>query len=314
MKIEYDPGLIEEVVFKTIKLREEKGDNVLSDEYHALTDPIYENFPLEERSVQFRKVEWDFFKKLGFSKLIEEAFKEYPQVEGKVAGGVIAKAKNTQDEGSNLVKSLDASGKKRIIVKLLPDRFHEGAVLQKILHHELMHVMDMLDDTFGYRDERLGVNPMEENIICDRYKTFWDIFVDSRLVKQGKETVVSKEGRYQEFDALYQSFPLETKRAIFNTLWEDGSLTHDKILELAEDVNKVMAIADKGGQPGRTKKSHLLGAQCPLCQFRTYDWVEDPEQEPHLVKAIQEEFPNWVIDDGVCERCAEVYKLQSVIS
>ena len=47
MKIEYDPGLIEEVVFKTIKLREEKGDNVLSDEYHALTDPIYENFPLE---------------------------------------------------------------------------------------------------------------------------------------------------------------------------------------------------------------------------------------------------------------------------
>ena len=104
MKIEYDPSLIEEVIFRELKAREEKGDYSLTVEYHSFTDPVYENFPLDERPAQFKKIEWDFFKKLGFPKVITEVFDEFPEIEGKVAGGVIAKALNPFDEGSNLIK------------------------------------------------------------------------------------------------------------------------------------------------------------------------------------------------------------------
>ena len=311
MKLEFDPGLIEEVVFKAMKLKEESGDSAFLDEYHTFADPIYENHTPDERPAKFRKIEWDFFRKMGFYKAIEEIFLEFSEIDGLVAGGVVAKARSQFDEGSNLVKGPDLEpGKKRVVIKLLAERFHDNVFLKKLIRHELMHVVDMLTASFGYKDERLGLNPMEESIIKERYSTIWDIYVDSRLISQGKETVVDKEGRYLEFAALYHGFPSDVNEAIFNALWEDRTLTHDRILALAENVNKVMAIADDLviGKAERKKRTLLPGAQCPLCEFRTYNWVENIEQEPHLVKAVQEEFPNWMPDDGICERCLEVYR------
>ena len=57
MKLEYDPGLIEEVIFRELTAREEKGDFAFALEYHSSVDPVYENFPSEERASQFRKIE-----------------------------------------------------------------------------------------------------------------------------------------------------------------------------------------------------------------------------------------------------------------
>jgi hypothetical protein len=317
MKIEFDPNLIEEVIFRELRVREEKGDFSLTNEYHSLTDPVYENFPLDERPAQFKRIEWDFFKKLGFSGIIKEVFDEFPGLEGKVAGGVVIKALNHFDEGANLTKGpSDEVSKKRAAIKVLPERFQDVAYLKKIVRHELMHVIDMVDESFGYRDERLGCNPMEESIIRERYSTFWDIFVDSRLIRKGKETVSDKEGRKGEFVLLYKQIPFEVKAAIFDVLWQDAQLTHDRILELSKDVNKVMKIAE--GLPikrvEKTKKTLLPGAQCPLCQFRTYHWVDNLEQEPYLVDAIKKDFPEWGPEDGACERCIEVYRVRSFTS
>ena len=133
---------------------------------------------------------------------------------------------------------------KRIVVKLLPDRFQEIPYLKKLVRHELMHASDMLSEPYGYRDERLGGNPMEESIVKERYSTFWDIFVDGRLIRKGSETISDKESRYREFESLYKKIPDEMKIAIFDVLWQDDNLTHDKILGLAKDVNEVIKISD----------------------------------------------------------------------
>jgi len=187
--------------------------------------------------------------------------------------------------------------------------------LKRMIRHELMHVSDMLSESFGYRAERLGCNPMEESIVKERYSIFWDIFVDSRLIRKGKETVSDKEGRYKEFESLYKKILPEVKMAIFDMLWQDESLTHDRMLELAKDVNKVMKIAE--GLPikhvQKVKKTLLPGAQCPLCQFRTYHWVDNIEQEPYLVDVIKKDFPDWKPEDGACERCVEAYKVRSSV-
>ncbi|MEK7789883.1 MAG: hypothetical protein AAB283_08215, partial [Planctomycetota bacterium] len=194
MKLEFDPSLIEEVVFGELKARDQKGDFAFALEYHSSIDPVYENFPLDERPSQFKKIEWVFFKKLEFPKVIKEIFDEFPELEGRAAGGVIAKAVNPFDEGSYLTKGMNQeAGQKRIVVKLLPDRFQEIPYLKKLVRHELMHASDMLSEPYGYRDERLGGNPMEESIVKERYSTFWDIFVDGRLIRKGSETISDKE-------------------------------------------------------------------------------------------------------------------------
>lgn len=316
MKLEFDPALIEEVIFGELKTREAKGDFSLTLEYHSCVDPVYENFPSEERPSQFRKIEWDFFRKLNIPKAIKEIFDEFPELEGRAAGGVIARAVNPFDEGSYLTKGMNQEvGLKRIVVKLLADRFLDIPYLRKLVRHELMHASDMLSETYGYRDERLGGNPMEESIVKERYSVFWDIYIDSRLIRKEKETISDKEGRYLEFEALYKKIPDEVKRAIFDVLWQDESFTHDKILLLAKDANEVIKISD-----GLTivpsykrKKTISPGAQCPLCQFRTYHWAENVEQDAYLVGAIKKDFPDWESDDGVCGQCVESYKVKSPV-
>lgn len=316
MKLEFDPSLIEEVIFSELKSREEKGDFTLTLDYHSCIDPIYEKFPLDERPSQFKKIEWDFFQKLGLPKLIKEIFDEFPELEKKACGGVIAKAANNFDEGAYLTKGMNQeSGQKKIVVKLMPDRFMAIPYLKKLVRHELMHASDMLSETYSYRDERLGGNPMEESIVKERYCTFWDIYVDSRLITKGKETLSDKAGRYAEFDALYRKIPDEVKIAIFDVLWQDEHLTHDKILSLAKDVNELIKISD--GLPIKhslkKKKTILPGAQCPLCQFRTYQWAEGIEQDAYLVNEIKKDFPDWEPEDGVCGQCVEAYKVRKSV-
>ena len=316
MKLEFDPSLIEEVIFGELKAREEKGDFSFTLEYHSRIDPVYENFPSEERPSQFKKIEWDFFKKIESPKIIREIFDEFPELEGKVAGGVIAKAVNPFDEGSYLTKGMNqAAGQKRIVVKLLPDRFQESSYLRKLIRHELMHASDMLSESYGYRDERLGGNPMEESIVKERYSTFWDIFVDGRLIRKGRETIADREIRYREFESLYKMIPDEVKTAIFDVLWQDEHLTHDKILGLAKDANEVMKISDglTISPSFKRKKTISPGAQCPLCQFRTYHWAENIEQDAYLVDAIKKDFPRWEPEDGVCGQCVEAYKVRVTV-
>jgi len=316
MKLEFDPSLIEEVIFGELKAREEKGDFSFTLEYHSRIDPVYENFPSEERPSQFKKIEWDFFKKIESPKIIREIFDEFPELEGKVAGGVIAKAVNPFDEGSYLTKGMNqAAGQKRIVVKLLPDRFQESSYLRKLVRHELMHASDMLSESYGYRDERLGGNPMEESIVKERYSTFWDIFVDGRLIRKGRETIADREIRYREFESLYKKIPDEVKTAIFDVLWQDEHLTHDKILGLAKDANEVMKISDglTISPSFKRKKTISPGAQCPLCQFRTYHWAENIEQDAYLVDAIKKDFPRWEPEDGVCGQCVEAYKVRVTV-
>ena len=117
MRLEFDPSLIEEVIFGELKAREGKGDFSFTLEYHSCIDPVYENFPLDERPSQFKKIEWDFFKKLEFPKAIKEIFDEFPDLEGKAAGGVIAKAANPFDEGSYLTKGMNQeAGQKGLLL------------------------------------------------------------------------------------------------------------------------------------------------------------------------------------------------------
>lgn len=304
MKIHYDPSLIEAVVVMAIKRREEAGDLHPLQQYHALTDPIYERVPLKAREAGFEKVHREFFLQLGFGEAPTEALEEFPGLEGKVEEVFIGKALSRQEEGADL-----GHDRTRIGVKVRPERFGDSQALRSYLRHELQHLADMLDPAFGYvREERLASSPAEENFIRERYRLIWAVFIDGRFARQGKETIATKGERFRDFETLCPKFPHPQRLVIFESLFGAERLTHAEILAMAKDPNCLLERVGEDSLGGLPQRVLLPGSPCPLCRFPTYSWAEAFEEE--VIELIKRDFPNWQPQEGACERCSEVYSVR----
>ncbi|MEK6660665.1 MAG: hypothetical protein AABY63_02160, partial [candidate division NC10 bacterium] len=203
---------------------------------------------------------------------------------------------------------------KRIGVRLRADRFLNLPALHRYLRHELLHVVDLLDPGFGYEGEiRLAVaSPAEENIIRNRYRLLWCLSIDARLEAAGGEPLADRNSHGREFDAQYRKFSPTIREAIFVRLWRPEPLSHSLLLQMATGSQALLRIAGDPGPIGSETPRHvpLPGSPCPLCRFPSYHFVEDHNALGALVTEIQQDFPDWRIDDGLCERCLEGYALR----
>ncbi len=313
-EIIYDSQLVDDIVFKGLAEREGRGDTELFNKYHELRDEIYE-IEQDDRPKRFRDLDNDFFHRLGYDIFLKEILDEYPGIKDKIEEVHIRRATTKQNEGSNVVDN----GKK-VIVRLYPEQFIEGGKeMHKVLAHELMHVSDMMDEGFGYSAVHFDCSPMEERIMRDRYRLFWDIYVDSRLEREGKEPVGSKEDRKKEFDSFFSKIPDDTRNSIFEKMWGGKEpLNHPRMIELSKDVDKIIAIAKEGSFTDESNHENeaekigpLPGTTCTLCGFPSFEWVEDIESDEEVVKILKEDFPDWSPHDGVCPRCMEYYKVRA---
>jgi hypothetical protein len=100
-------------------------------------------------------------------------------------------------------------------------------------------------------------------------------------------------------------------------MWEaEEPMAHDRMVELSKDTNKVLALAagDRSSEEliEDTKElGPLPGTTCTLCGFPSFDWVEEAAKDEETAKVINEDFPDWKPQDGVCSRCAEYYKVKA---
>lgn len=281
MKVGYDPYLIEDAVFVEVKRREEAGDLGLYKEYQDLADKVYESASLEEREEEFKKLHWTCFCKLGFGEAVGKVLEEFPGI----AEVTMLKAVADFEEGADLKEG-------RGVLWLIPSRFLDIPRLEVYLRHELMHLADMLSDDFGYVKER--ASPPQQV----RYGLQWDIYIDSRLIRMGRETVSDKEGRSREFEELYRRLPKADRGAIFENLWQRERLTHKEIWEKARDGDGLLA-----------RNGVLLpGSSCPLCKFPFHAWTSKLKEED-VIAAIRTDFPLWDPREGACDRCVEVYRI-----
>lgn len=309
----YDSQFVDDIVYKGLAEREKNGDLELYKEYHEQRDAIYD---IEQglRPKKFRELDSDFFKRLGYDSLLNEMLDEYPNLKENIEEVHVRRATTKQNEGSNVVDK----GRK-IIIRLYPELFVEGKRIRKIVRHELMHVSDMMDESFGYRVENFDCSPMEERILQDRYRLFWDIFVDGRLEKEGKETIACKEDRKREFDSFLKKIPKEPRDLIFEKIWcGEVPVTHNKMVEMSKDINNILALAVGSEYKNLDeikeeiqKSGPLPGTICTLCGFPSYNWVEDIGNDEEIVGIIKEDFPDWSLSDGVCARCDEYYKVKA---
>ncbi|MFQ5686220.1 MAG: hypothetical protein ACE5GV_06115 [Candidatus Scalindua sp.] len=311
--IVYDQQLVDDIVYKGLAKQEASGDIALYNEYHEKRDAIYD-MEEERRPRKFRELDNDLFNRLGCDVYIKEVFDEYTDIKEKIESVHVRRATTKQNEGSNVVDE----GRK-VIIRLYPEIFIEGSnEIRRVIRHELMHVSDMMDEKFDYNvNEEFSNSPMEERIMRDRYRLFWDISVDGRLTNKGLETPVSREERKREFDSFFSKIPEGSRDMIFSKMWDaEEPMTHNRMVELSKDTNKVLALAAGSRSADElieeTKKlGPLPGTTCTLCGFPSFDWVEEAARDEDIVKILKEDFPDWKLQDGVCSRCAEYYKVKA---
>ena len=273
----------------------------------TLTDPIYERIPLEAREGEFEKVHREFFLHLGFGEALPKALGEFPGLEGRVEAVFIGNAVTRQEEGADL-----GHDRTRIGVKVRPERFGDSQGLRTYLRHELQHLADMLDPAFGYvREERLASSPAEENLIRERYRLIWAVFIDGRFGRQGKETIATKGERFRDFETLYSRFSHPQRLVIFESLFGAERLTHAEILAMAKDPNSLLERVGEVSLGELPQRVLLPGSPCSLCRFPTYSWAEAFEEE--VIGLIKRDFPDWQPQEGACERCSEVYSVRRLV-
>jgi hypothetical protein len=302
MELRFQPSLIQEVIDAFIEKTEREGDPTFYKEFHELADPIYENFPLDDREPEFQKLYQYLFGHWGFADIIDNSFNEFPALKERI-GITLVRGVLKEDQ-----ESVDILRKWGTVEEDLAKQFESKG---------LLHIKDMLDPAFLYDpDIKVGNTPGEESLILARYRVLWCLTIDSRLTRMGKEAVFPKEQRFREFSTWYRKIPGKQLVAVFEGLWATEHFTHPELIEMATDTLKVIdrAIEVEGAEiPERKKIMVMPGFPCPLCGFPTYNWVENLEKEvePEVLDYIRQNHPGWDPEYGGCDRCIEVYKLRA---
>lgn len=182
------------------------------------------------------------------------------------------------------------------MVRIRAARFLALEDLGRFLAHELVHVGDLLSAAFGHDPDSLaGISPHRRRLVQERYRAAWAACVDGRLNRQGKHPLA---GRAEHREALHRCFPALSDLdldGLVERLWNEQRPTHARLL--------AVAVGRGPREPRRP------GAPCPLCGFPTHDWTDVTDDA--LLCAIHLDAPDWEPEQGLCDRCCEMYELRS---
>ncbi len=249
MHIELDPTLLEETVFLALRVREQRGDRAMFEQYHQRVDALYD-LPGDDRrrEVAFQEVHAEFFGRLGFERTLRRHLAEFPLLEGELNGITFLKAVARKQEGAELFvrrpdKTAGSRRHRTAVVRLRAELFLDPDQLSLLLRRELYHVSDMVDPAFAYRPDlgETGESIAQQNLVRDRYRVLWSMYVDARLVRAGRAPDVVLERHRGPLKKAFDGFPEADVRAIFKTVSHAESLTHADLLRLAKTRSAKMA-------------------------------------------------------------------------
>ena len=299
LPLELDPCLVEEAVALTLRALPRA-------EFWRERDQIYEIKDEEERDRRFRSLNRNAFETLGLAAPIHQALSEQPLTGEHVRVCRVVSAVSGQDEGAELFVGFGGEGEsprstRSIVLKLRPSAFGVPHMLLLYLRHELFHISDMLDPTFGY-DPALpdcDGEPARLKLLLSRYRVLWDTVIDGRLWKSRKAPEGAKGLRQREFAS---TFPMLGDRTLelFEQWFHLPRPTHAALLYFAR--NPCAAIGTGG------ELAAASAGICPLCKCSGR--VETPDTAfvaASIINEILQDFPKWRPADGICPQCIELY-------
>ncbi len=127
----------------------------------------------------------------------------------------------------------------------------EGRVL-----HELMHVADQLDKKFRYKKDR---EPSVGTAELRRYKYLWNVYIDSRLLRDGLPAYESCEAREKEMEECYPELSAGLRKKVFDYLWGREPLDQRLLAKMSHDLfsasKELEAIGNSHGETLQKFKS-----------------------------------------------------------
>jgi hypothetical protein len=276
---------VEEVVLRS------SLDAEADERFRRERDRLYEVEDADCRQRSFAEQALTWFEYLGFGARIQTVLIDYPLLQEGIERCMFLRTASRSQEGSELFVSSEDATKpccRALAFRFRAESFLDQPTLNQMLHRELLHTHDMLDEAFGYcpnwpSDEHfLPYRP----VLVDRYRLLWDITVNGRNLLLGRASRQAGEVCFAEFSRIFASLGEETRKW-FDFFADHPSPTHDLLKGFAE-------------RPGSN-----FTECCSLCGLPTRDLL--PEFELHdedLLHEIRQQHPDWQTLDPVCRQCA----------
>ncbi len=301
--LRFDPRFLEEVVFFALRGHPETSV------FQKKRDRLYEIEDVEERERAFQALNVAWFDRLGMAETIEKAVDEQPLISSKVRWCVVSQAAGKKEEGAELFVSSEEglNDRERRTVRLLlrPESLLNPDRLLPFLRHELFHVTDMLDPSFGYEPSLPAAEggPTHDRLLIDRYRILWDATIDGRLTRLGWHHNSVRAQRLSDFCRAFPMFD-EMAEAVFSGFFDREPHTHAELVAFALNPRSAAEGSPSGFHPGTC---------CPLCGFLTHTFESKLESlSSEVVTQITKDFPLWDLSQGLCLQCADLYRTHAL--
>jgi hypothetical protein len=325
MQLRYEDAFVEGAVFGRANLRRNGPPSLQIRRFHAAREKLYSILDPDERNAAFFRLHLEWFREWGLERQLIEVADEFPRLRTTLSALVFRTARGRNDEGAELYVNTVAqdfqdssvqysegrlesrpnqqAGKPALqtgVVALRVQRLDDSIDLTRFLRHEFTHVDDMVNPDFGYSPHLAltGQNVAQQRIAGERYRLLWDITIDGRLAAAGRATTENRERHREMFDRAFSFWTNDKREIVFNMLWQNKNSRHADLLAIASDPRDL-----------RAAQAPVPGGQCPLCGFATFDWADAAQLEERTIEAMLQEFPHWTIDQGVCGRCVQIYRV-----
>ncbi len=298
MQLRYDDDFIETAVALAASGRLGTVPTLQVVRFHRERERLYSILEAEMRNVAFFRLHLDWFREWGLELPLNEVLTQFRLVKEALTSLAIRRSIDKRDEGAELY--VNASGQRTGMLALRLERFGNREGFRDYLRHEFTHLHDMLDPGFGYSPvvELPDLNPAQLRLAVERYRLVWDITIDARLAAAGHRPECSREQHAAGFARGFAFWSESKQNETFAALWQTPAPRHATLLTL---------VADPRGW--RSNKGPAPGAACPLCGFPTFAWADAGSLGTALRTRVETEFPTWLPEQGLCQRCLEAYEV-----
>lgn len=288
-RIEFDQAFVEEAVCLRVRHLERAQGTAAVLDFHRGKDRLYEIPDKEEKERKFKKFFDEYFRRLGWHEFFCRIARDFLDLADPHLLIFVKKVWNRRHELAQLYVAGDL---KTVLLGVDTSRLEDRANLETWIYHELFHVSDMLDPGFVYSPamDMGGVCPAETELIRDRFRFLWDLFIVCRMRLGGRRTLTSPEKMKEDFERLFRSLDSREREEILSGMTAGKTLTQSDLVRWAR------AVLERG-------------FRCSLCGFPSPERV-DPVcvSEAGVVQRIRRDRPGWTVELGICLRCFEIYQ------
>jgi hypothetical protein len=241
VELRFDPALVEEAVFLEFSRPAASGAAQIVAAFHREREAVYGLADAGQRDAAFQQLALRYFQSLGLAELFTARLEEFPRLSDRIELAVVRRVWSRKDEQVELYVGrppearLPVEASTTLFIGLQVSRCLDRGKLVAFLRHELMHVVDMLDPAFAY-DPHVGFGGEylpENELIRERFRLLWDLWVHGRMKRLGWQTVTADAGRRQEFERMFEFLDPTHRKELFKTVSEQDRWTQGELLALA---------------------------------------------------------------------------------